>query len=165
MRIAWSFRFFYQFFPAADHDAPFLLEFLLRLVLLGLDGVENLLLLLRRDARSLLRRTLCVALLPLVGLRGAAAAGFRPARDPSGPAAPAAGPAVPVPAADSAALAGSDPGSDSDPGSAGRCRLRRSGPGRAAAWCRRSCTWPPCRTGSAAAIACSFRAPPCTSAA
>ena len=58
-------------FLSADDHALFLLEFLLGLVLLGLDGVEHLLLLLRRNAgRNGLRLSLLIAFLLLVGLRG-----------------------------------------------------------------------------------------------
>ena len=53
-------------FLSADDHALFLLEFLLGLVLLGLDGVEHLLLFLRRDARRR-RLPLLVALVLLVG--------------------------------------------------------------------------------------------------
>ena len=54
-------------FLSADDHALFLLEFLLGLVLLGLDGVEHLLLFLRRDARRR-RLPLLVALVLLVAL-------------------------------------------------------------------------------------------------
>ena len=62
---------FLPVFRSAHHDALLLLEFVLRAVLLRLNGVEHLLLLLRRNAgRNGLRLSLLIAFLLLVGLRG-----------------------------------------------------------------------------------------------
>lgn len=62
---------FLPVFRSAHHDALLLLEFVLRAVLLRLNGVEHLLLLLRRNAgRNGLRLSLRIALLLLVGLCG-----------------------------------------------------------------------------------------------
>ncbi len=86
-----------------------------------------------------------------------------PGHRPFGPCRPAAGrrPVCPV-----RCPVAADPGSGLCPGSCRRRRHRRRPRCRlSGAWCRRSCTWPAGRQGSAAATVCSFRAPPCISAA